>query len=378
MKVTRVAVLWESLAGYVQAALRELVADGISLLVVQRSHEAHAAYERHLGDGCEVIDISGGDRGVDLVARLRAFSPDVTLVTTNKDPRYYAAAAESRRLGAVTLWGSEIPPRELWRDAPGVALARLGRLRHFDAALVAGAASREYAHRVGFPNGRIFEGLLTCDADLFRPIGLARHRTREPENRETPEPRNPGTSEPRNPRTWPPVFLFVGQFIPRKGLDVLLDAYRQYRSDRAAPWELWCAGGGPLKGSLDGQPGVRVFDFLAPRECAELMGQAGALVLPSRVDHWGVVIHEAVCAGLPVIATRTSHASADLVNEGRNGFIVEPDDAATLADRLAACADDTRARTMGGRSLELSYRFDPTVFASLIAEQIPRMIRGRA
>ena len=66
------------------------------------------------------------------------------------------------------------------------------------------------------------------------------------------------------------------------------------------------------------------------------------------------------------------------------GMVVLPDNGGLgefykeLAHRLAACADDTRARTMGGRSLELSYRFDPTVFSTLIAEQIPRMLRGRA
>jgi glycosyltransferase involved in cell wall biosynthesis len=353
----RVAVLWEYLAGYIQAALRGLTAvEGAEVLVVQRSRETNAEYARELGRSCEVIDLTETP-GIDLAARIRDFAPDVTLVTTNKDPRYHAVARDNHRQGRVTVWGSEIPPRAWWRDTYGMIRGRLGSLRHYDAALVAGVASRAYARRVGFPDNRIFEGLLTCDTSLFRPVGLARHR--------------PSASGP-----WPHVFLFVGQFIPRKGIDVLLGAYHRYRGAVPEPWELWCAGAGPLRDRLAGQPGVRVLDFLPPAECARLMGQAGAFVLPSRIDHWGVVIHEAACAGLPVIASRTSFASADLVRDGRNGYTFQSEDVDALARLLALCADEPRARLMGEQSLAVSSRFAPDVFARVLSEEIPRAVRS--
>ena len=354
----RVAVLWEHLAGYIQAALRGLTAlEGTEVLVVQRSREPHAEYARALGRLCEVMDLSEPHAGgeVDVVARIRSFAPDVTLITTNKDPRYRAVARDNHRHGRVTVWGSEIPPRAWWRDSYGMIRSRLGSLRHYDAAFVAGVTAHEYARRVGFPDDRIFQGLLTCDAELFRPIGIARHR-------------------PEAAGAWPRAFLFVGQFIPRKGLDVLLEAYRRYRLQSSAPWELWCAGAGPLRPLLDGEAGVRVLDFVAPQECAQLMAQAGAFVLPSRMDHWGVVIHEATCAGLPVIASRTSYASVDLVQDGCNGYTFPTGDVARLERLLAVCADQETARVMGERSLGLSYRFDPTVFAHLLAEHIPRIL----
>jgi glycosyltransferase involved in cell wall biosynthesis len=354
----RVAVLWEYLAGYIQAALRGLTAlDNTEVLVVQRSREPNAEYALELGGACEVIDLTEAHGDVDLVARVRAFAPDVTLITTNKDPRYDAVARDNHRRGKISVWGSEIPPRSFWRDSYGMIRGRLGALRYYDAALVAGAVSHAYARRVGFSENRIFEGLLTCDAGLFRPIGIARHQ-----------------APPEAP--WPRVFLFVGQFIPRKGLDVLLDAYRRYRAATPDPWDLWCAGAGPLRELLEGQPGVRVLDFVPPAECARLMGQAGAFVLPSRIDHWGIVIHEAACAGLPVIASRTSYASADLVEEGRNGHTFSSSDVEGLARLLVACADAPRARIMGERSLALSHRFDPGVFARLLTEDIPRMLRA--
>jgi len=357
--VRRVAVLWEHLAGYVQAALRALTSqERIDLLVVQRSREPHAAFIRLLGESCEVIDLSdaNGTRKLDLVARVQSFAPDVTLITSNKDSLYRAVARANHRQGRLTLWGSDVPPRSWWRDTHGMARGRLGALRSYDAAFVAGQAAHEYARRVGFPEGRIFQGLYTCDAELFRPVGVSRHA--------------PGAVG-----TWPSVFLFVGQFIPRKGLDTLREAYRRYRRHSSAPWELWCAGAGPQRSLLDGEVGVRVLDFVAPRECAQLMAQAGAFVLPSRMDHWGVVIHEATCAGLPVIASRTSYTSVDLVQDGCNGYTFPAGDVTALERLLAACADDGVARAMGERSLALSYRFDPQVFARMLSEHIPRMLR---
>lgn len=117
-------------------------------------------------------------------------------------------------------------------------------------------------------------------------------------------------------------------------------------------------------------------DFAPPAECARLMGQSGVFVLPSRIDHWGVVIHEAACAGLPIIASRTSYASADLVTDGDNGCVFDAGDVDALARALAACADPDRARAMGARSLAASARFDPTIFAEALTTRIPAAVHG--
>ena len=105
------------------------------------------------------------------------------------------------------------------------------------------------------------------------------------------------------------------------------------------------------------------------------MRRAGTLILPSRIDPWGVVIHEAACAGLPVIASRTSYAALDLVEEERSGYTFEAGDVAHLARLMTACADATWARALGARSLALSYRCDPAIFAKTLCEDIPERLR---
>lgn len=353
----RVAVLWEHLAGYTQAALRAVIARrGTEVVVVQRSRECNATFARALDGAREVIDLSesGGD-SVDLVDRIRDFDPEVTLVTNSADPRYQAVAQANRREGRVTVWGSDVPSRSWWRDSRAIVRGRLGALRSYDAAFVPGAAGSTYARRVGFSRGRIFQGLYTCDAELYRPVGIARHTSKATQ-------------------AWPRVFLFVGQFIPRKGLDTLLAAYQKYRVSTTDPWALWCVGAGPLRDQLRGQRGVEVMDFAPPDECARLMSRSGALILPSRIDHWGVVIHEAACAGLPVIVSQTSYAAADLVEEGSSGYTFHAGDVEHLARLMTTCADEAHARALGAQSLALSYRFDPSIFAARLCDDIPRAL----
>jgi glycosyltransferase involved in cell wall biosynthesis len=68
---------------------------------------------------------------------------------------------------------------------------------------------------------------------------------------------------------------------------------------------------------------------------AESFGKADVFVHPARHDGWGVVIQEAMAAGLSVISTRETGAAYDLVDEGQNGFLVRAGDANGLADRIA-------------------------------------------
>jgi glycosyltransferase involved in cell wall biosynthesis len=63
---------------------------------------------------------------------------------------------------------------------------------------------------------------------------------------------------------------------------------------------------------------------------------AAFLVLPTLCDGFGSVVPEALANGLPVITT-TNAGAADVIEEGRNGFVVPPADSGALADRIEWC-----------------------------------------
>ena len=157
-----------------------------------------------------------------------------------------------------------------------------------------------------------------------------------------------------------PRFLFVGRLVPEKATDILAEAYRLYREKAADPWPLQVVGQGPFDGGLGGTPGVTMSDFVQPDALPEIYAAAGALVLPSREDMWGVVALEACTAGLPVVVSDGCGVSEDLATPA-NGFTVPVGDAAGLAAALTAVAGATpdQRREWGASSSEMARSYGP-------------------
>ena len=175
----------------------------------------------------------------------------------------------------------------------------------------------------GVPRERIFEHhftSLTEDDILREPIG------EEQKARFRQELGLPGS----------PLVLTIGQFIPRKGFDILLHAWAKVRSDAT----LLIIGGGddrPLYEQIIGEEkltNVKLLDFMQKSELYRYYKAADIFVLPTREDIWGLVVNEAMGQGLPVIATDKCNAGLEMVEEGKNGFIVPVGDVEMLARRL--------------------------------------------
>ena len=70
---------------------------------------------------------------------------------------------------------------------------------------------------------------------------------------------------------------------------------------------------------LVGVHGVEMLGFVQPDDLPAVLERAGCLVLPSRFEPWGVVVHEAAAAGLPIVCTPVCGAATRLVLDGYNG-----------------------------------------------------------
>ena len=116
-------------------------------------------------------------------------------------------------------------------------------------------------------------------------------------------------------------FLFVGQLIERKGIELLLDAF-----DGLSGGELWVAGDGPLRRLVQAaarrDPRIHFLGDLGWVDLHRRYGLADVLVVPSSYEVWGLVVNEAVEHGLPVIATDQVAAADDLVEDGVTGRVV--------------------------------------------------------
>ena len=108
-------------------------------------------------------------------------------------------------------------------------------------------------------------------------------------------------------------------------------------------------------------PGVTVYHTMQPNtpELLALYHQSDLFVLPSLGECFGIATVEAMGAGLPVIASDVG-GTADIIAEGRNGYIVPGNDVSALAQAIEAIVgDDSKRRAMGAQSRLLAEeRFD--------------------
>jgi hypothetical protein len=126
-------------------------------------------------------------------------------------------------------------------------------------------------------------------------------------------------------------FLYLGQLTQRKGLRFLLEAWKGIPAGQA---ELVLMGGGQRWGWKKQASAGVVFVGQASRDrVLEEMGRSDVLVLPSLFEGFGLVILEAMAAGLPVIATQNT-GGPDVIGEGREGFVVPAGNAEALREKM--------------------------------------------
>jgi glycosyltransferase involved in cell wall biosynthesis len=208
----------------------------------------------------------------------------------------------------------------------------------FDAAFVAGERQSKFASRLGFGERRSQTGGVVGDTRKFAG-----------------EPSSSG-------------FLFVGRLVHQKAPDILGEAYAAYRANREDPWPLRVCGVGPDARILAEVAGVEMMGFVQPSELPAVMAMCACLVLPSRFEPFGVVVHEAVAMGLHVIAS-TAVGAADLfVDDEVNGRIVLAGDAFDLAKALDWMHDRTDEARLTGiqRSHDLSLRRSPQMWSAAL------------
>lgn len=133
------------------------------------------------------------------------------------------------------------------------------------------------------------------------------------------------------------VILTVGQFIHRKGFDVLLKAASHLMEDTA----IYFVGGEPTEeyrrmAEETGTTKIHFVGFRNKQTLAKYYQASDVYVMPTREDIWGLVINEAMAYGLPVVTTDRCVAGMELVENGVNGYVVPVEDADVLADKLNA------------------------------------------
>lgn len=129
--------------------------------------------------------------------------------------------------------------------------------------------------------------------------------------------------------------ISVGQFIYRKGFDVLINAC-EFVSGNVG---IYIIGGTPTEEynrimEKKNLQNIHFVGFKSKEELRKYYQAADLFVLPTREDIWGLVINEALANGLPVVTTEKCVAGLEMITEGVTGYIVPTNDSIALAEAI--------------------------------------------
>lgn len=252
----------------------------------------------------------------DTLAQLHRFRPDA-IISSELGLRTALAVIYKRQHGHVRLvvWATVSEHTENDRGLLR-SLIRPRLLRHADAVLVNGASGARYVTKLGVPHERVTLAPYTTDVAAFqttRPMAAASQAIR---------------------------LLFAGMFVQRKGLQPFLSVLRRWADahpDCRVQFDI--VGDGPLKTELEAFDSgahltVRILDAVGYERLPDLYATADIFVLPTLADEWGVVVNEAMAAGLPVLGSRRSQAVEELVSEDETGWTFTPENETSVFDAL--------------------------------------------
>jgi glycosyltransferase involved in cell wall biosynthesis len=177
-----------------------------------------------------------------------------------------------------------------------------------------------------------------------------------------------------------PLIVYAGKLIPRKRPLDLVNAVA--RMSTAA--SLVLVGDGELRREIEQAiheqelTNVRITGFVNQREITRYYAAASAFVLPSEFETWGLVLNEAMCFGIPVIASAGCGAADDLVRQGENGMVYPVGDVDALADALDAVLDPSTNARMGKASQRIISEWSYEVGIHALRRVLRRLSRQGA
>ena len=280
-----------------------------------------------------------------LQALLNEIQPEVIVSVGWADRAYQQllVLSQQRRIPVVLISDSR------QRDEPRSAhkeWLKYQLLRGYSAALVAGQESRAYLTGLGFPPAAIFQPWDVVDNAFFQQS--AAH------------------APPRQPS-----FLCVSRLVAKKNHHGLLEAYASYQQ-QGGSWGLQLVGSGPLEdlhraqiAALPHPERVLLLPFCQLEQLGRLYAQASAFVLASSTDQWGLVVNEAMAAGLTCLVSTACGCAVDLIKHNRTGWCFDCSSTRALTKLMHTAEHqppDQRAAMVASAKQRLT-AFTPQAFA---------------
>jgi glycosyltransferase involved in cell wall biosynthesis len=295
--ITKILFLWSPLADYTLACLRKLAGkEDVELNMIYQPGEKDAPYNQPDLSFLKKALVYQKENEKALMDFAMELNPDLIMMASWNYPFYMSVARKSKSKGIKVISTFD----NQWRSTPKQWLGVLSSPFFLKPAInnffVPGDRQVHFAKKLGYDNP--LQGYYCAYTERFAAIKSTA-----------------GSNK----------FIFVGRLVPEKGVDYLVEAYKEYRQATKDPWDLVIVGKGRLRPLLENVEGIILKEFVQPNDLPFVLSEATCLILPSVFEPWALVIHEAAIGGLSIICTHACGASTQFVRDGQNGYIIHAD-----------------------------------------------------
>jgi glycosyltransferase involved in cell wall biosynthesis len=290
----KILVLYTRLTGYWMACMRyDHKLTGNVFLVIRKTPSKEAPFKIKSESGIRIINRDGVN--IDRLKNIsKEFQPDVLYLSGWSDSLYLKLALKYKRLGLPIIIGMDNQWIGTLRQWLGILLSKQRVLKYCTHMWVPGKPQYYFARKLGFLPQNILTGMYCADETIFNKIEQKKHNYQ---------------------------LLFVGRLVEHKGLKVFFKVLEQLIKSKELDIDVHIIGSGPLEKLIPTHKKIKHTSFLDPSKIPALLKNGGTFLLPSLYEAWGVVVHEAVLAGMPILSTHQTGATTELVIHGFNGYL---------------------------------------------------------
>lgn len=274
----------------------------IEISIIRYDNDEDMPYSIHNSERIFIYNYCDFKSSNSLVEFSRQNNINWIYTCTWSDSKYFGAIQILSK-EIVTVLGMDNPWKGSVRQNIGALYFRLTFLRHFDYIWVPGKSQATFAKKLGFKDKMVIKDLY-C-ANVTKPLDSL-----------SLEVLTPGNIKRR--------LIFVGRLVEYKQPLLLAKVFDEMVKEGSADdWELEFVGEGPLKKQIEQLASAKIITsgFCPPDQLVHKFNTASAFCLPSINEHWGLVVHEAALAGLPMVLSDTVFAAERFLLDGVNGFI---------------------------------------------------------
>jgi glycosyltransferase involved in cell wall biosynthesis len=340
--------LYTELAGYTIACLTNLANRGHQIHLVHWPVNPEAPFQFNIPDAINCYPRNTISEN-EIENLIKQTNPSAIICSGWIDKGYIKAIKKSKFKGnRILILDNQY--RGDFKQQIAIFSAPFWLNKIFNKAWVPGVLQAKFAEKLGYKNHNLKRGFYAADTPYFSAIYKK--------------------TFPAKTADFPKRFLYVGRYVDFKGIEEMWQAFSAINPDKLNGWELWCVGTGAMYPQRPNIKGVKHLGFKQPHELPEIIAQTGVFIMPSRVEPWGVVLHEMTTCGMPVITTPKVGAATEFLQPNINGFLVPEANTQALKDAMIKFIEMPTERLieMGQQSHKIGLKITPDTWSNTLEE----------